>query len=174
LIIGYFDLNNFDRTPQAGLSAMEKFILTKELGRLARWLRILGFDTLYCRDDNLGVLIIQALRDDRVIITRRRNTRHLQKRTIVVNSERLSQQLREVQRKLNLDIKTDKMFTRCTVCNEILREVRKEELKEDVPEYVYVYQDSFMRCPGCGKIYWQGSHWGNIKETIAKVVNCRN
>jgi uncharacterized protein with PIN domain len=64
------------------------------------------------------------------------------------------------------------MFTRCTLCNDLLMAVQKEEIKELVPERVYGQQTIFKKCPSCGKVYWQGSHWDNVKETIAKLIYC--
>ena len=147
-----------------------KFVLTKELGRLVRWLRILGFDTVYFKSDNRGTLILEALREDRIIITRtKEKIGDLEKKTVVVTSNKLEEQLKEVITKLKLKINEDKMFTRCTVCNDILKEVKKEAIKEKIPEYVYKTQNLFMQCSGCRKVYWQGSHWGNVKKTIASL-----
>ncbi len=146
-----------------------KFILTKELGRLSRWLRILGFDTIYYRGDTLGTLIIQALRDNRTIITRRKDIKHLQKCTVVVDSNKLYAQLQEVKDKLSLKIDKEKMFTRCTLCNRELKEVEKEKVKKLIPEYVYQHQKLFRYCSACNKVYWAGSHWGNVSEVIAKL-----
>lgn len=143
-----------------------RFILTKELGKLSRWLRLIGFDAIYYRSNDLGSLIIQALRENRFILTRRRETNYLQKRTIVINSDILYEQLKELKNKADLEIKTDKMFTRCPVCNEGLLPAKKEKTKGLVPERVYKYQNDFTNCPNCGKIYWQGSHWGNIKGVV--------
>jgi hypothetical protein len=150
-----------------------KFILTKELGRLARWMRILGFDTIYFKSDNIGTLIVEALRDKRIIITRRKQKiEGLEKQMIVIKGTELKEQLKEVVKKLNLKVEEEKMFTRCTICNQILEEVEKEEIKDLVPEYVYNTQEFFMKCGQCKRIYWQGSHWGNVKEVIAKLLNC--
>lgn len=146
-----------------------KFILTKELGKLARWLRILGFDTVYYKGDNLGPIIIQALREDRRIITRKKGIRYLQKRIMVVSSEKVQRQLKELQKKLDLDIKEDKIFTRCTVCNALLEEVKKENIKASLPEYVYRHQDCFRQCESCKKVYWKGSHWGDIKKGVSQL-----
>jgi hypothetical protein len=146
-----------------------KFIVTKELGKLARWLRIMGFDTVYCRSTDLGGLVIRALRDGRLIVTRSKGIRHVQKCIVAVNSNELAEQLGELKNRLNLEIDQKAMFTRCTVCNEPLKSIDKEEAKDKVPEYVYSRQESFMRCPNCKKIYWQGSHWGNINEVIKKL-----
>jgi uncharacterized protein with PIN domain len=144
-----------------------KFIVTKELGRLARWLRILGFDTIYFKSDNKGTLILEALREDRIIITRSKQKRdELKKKTIEITSCNLEEQLKEIIIALNIKIDEKKMFTRCTLCNEPLVEVEKESVKDLAPEYVYKTKSLFMKCPGCNKIYWHGSHWGRVKEVI--------
>jgi uncharacterized protein with PIN domain len=148
-----------------------KFICTKELGKLARWLRILGHDTLYYREESVGTLIVCALREDRIIVTRRKKELDdLKKKTVVIESNELKQQLKEIISKLNLEVDESKMFTRCTLCNESLKEVRKEDIKEIAPEYVYKTHDYFLQCPICERLYWQGTHWGNVKEVIGKIV----
>ena len=151
-----------------------KFIVTKEVGKLSRWLRILGFDTDYFRSDNIGTLILIALREDRIIITRRKEKiNNLEKKTVVVNSNKLEEQLAEVVNKLGLAIDEEKMFSRCTVCNSPLAEAEKESIKEFIPEHVYKTQNLFMHCPACKKIYWQGSHWGNVKKVVAQIKDLR-
>jgi uncharacterized protein with PIN domain len=147
-----------------------RFILTSELGKLARWLRILGFDAVYQKSDKLYTLIIQALRDNRTIITRRKDKMgDLEKNILVINSNKLKEQLQEIKTGVNLKIEESRMFTRCAICNELLFEAKKEEIRTLAPEYVYKTQDLFMQCPSCKKIYWQGSHWGNIKGTLREL-----
>jgi len=141
--------------------------VTKELGKLVRWLRILGFDTLYYTSDNIGSLIIEALRDDRIIVTRRRaKIDELDKKTVVVESNELKEQLRELKAKLNLHFYENKMFSRCVLCNSILFKAEKTSIKNEVPEYVFNNHNIFMRCNYCKKIYWEGTHWGNIKNVL--------
>ncbi|MCM8773347.1 MAG: Mut7-C RNAse domain-containing protein [Candidatus Omnitrophica bacterium] len=147
-----------------------KFILTKELGKLARWLRILGFDVVYYKSENLGTLIIEALREDRIIVTRSKiKFGNLEKNIQIVSSQNIKEQLKELIKNLNLTLDEEKMFTRCVLCNRILERVDKMSIKEKIPEYVFVTQDDFMLCPECNKVYWQGSHWGNIRRTIAEL-----
>ena len=147
---------------------MIKFIVTKELGKLARWLRILGFDTVYYNNDSIGTLVIKALSENRAIVTRRRKTiGNLEKETVVVRSEKIKGQIKEVMEKLRLDIDESKIFTRCTVCNGILKRVDKDRVKGSVPEYAFKAHDVFMRCVSCGKVYWQGAHWGGIRRVLA-------
>jgi uncharacterized protein with PIN domain len=147
-----------------------KFLLTKELGRLAKWLRILGFDAEYFRQDNTSSLIIQALREDRVILTR--NHRLPQGRgvkIILINAETIKAQLAETLKKLNLSPSEQEMFTRCIICNEELVAVEKDKIKEKVPAYVFKTQEDFIRCPKCQRIYWQGTHWGNVRHCLEEI-----
>ncbi|MCM8820201.1 MAG: Mut7-C RNAse domain-containing protein [Candidatus Omnitrophica bacterium] len=144
-----------------------KFIVTKELGKLARWLRILGFDTVYYDKANYATLVIIALRDQRTIITRsKKEIDKLPQNSLLIISEDILEQIKEVIEKLKLRIDEEKMFSRCTICNEFLIEVKKDKIKDLVPEYVYNHQDFFMQCPQCRRIYWQGSHWGNVTKII--------
>jgi len=145
-----------------------KFILTKEVGRLCRWLRILGFDAEYFLENNLATLIIKALRENRVIVTRKKKIDDL--KVIRVYANDVKEQLREVLIQLELRPDEEKMFTRCVICNKTLEKVEKEEVKEKVPLYVYQTQNEFYQCPSCRRIYWQGTHWGNVKKIIQDLA----
>jgi len=150
---------------------MFKFIVTKELGKLARWLRILGFDTLYYNSDALSTLIIKALSEDRIIVTRRRKAiGSLEKKTVIVYSDEVKKQIKEIVEKLNLALDESKMFSRCVVCNRALDKADKEGIKENIPEHIFETHNDFMKCARCGRIYWQGSHWGNIRNTLNKIL----
>jgi hypothetical protein len=148
-----------------------KFILTNELGRLTRWLRIMGFDTVYYKGNNMGTLIIEALRDDRFIVTRRQSKiDDLEKKTVVLTTDQLNEQIKEIIVKLNLKIVKNEMFTRCTLCNESLVEVTKEAVKERVPLHVYKIQHNFRQCVLCKHVYWRGSHWGNASAMVKEIL----
>ncbi|MDD4182420.1 MAG: Mut7-C RNAse domain-containing protein [Candidatus Omnitrophica bacterium] len=147
-----------------------KFIVTKELGKLARWLRLIGFDTVYYDKESKGTLIIQALRDDRIIITRtKEKIDDLQKKTIIVTNDYVKEQLKEVIEKAKLKIEEEKMFSRCTLCNCVLVAACKEEIKTFVPERVYGQQTVFKKCETCGKVYWQGSHLEKVRKVMAEI-----
>ncbi len=149
---------------------MIRFLLTKELGRLARWLRILGFDASYFTESNPGTLMIQALRDNRTILTRNRRLPESRGiRIIEIKSEKLKEQLQETLKSLNMTLDERRMFTRCLICNEKLIPVDKEQIKEKVPEYVYKTQRNFINCPQCHRIYWQGTHWGNVQSLLKEI-----
>jgi hypothetical protein len=147
-----------------------KFILTKELGRLAKWLRILGYDACYFKEDNKGLLLIEALRDERIILTR--NSRLPQAKgipMIKIKSDYLKEQIKQVWKDLKLKADEALMFSRCIICNVQLVEIEKEKIKDEVPEYVYNTQKDFITCPKCQRIYWAGTHWGNVTKTLKEI-----
>jgi len=147
-----------------------KLLLTFELGRLARWLRILGIDAAYSREDRPASCILQALREDRTIITR--NHRLAKPHgigIIALSSENLREQLCEALKALHMGRNEDIMFSRCIRCNTGLKPIAKQEVKDKIPAYVFQTQDRFMSCPQCLRIYWQGTHWGNVQKTLEEI-----
>ena len=147
-----------------------KFILTKELGRLVRWLRILGFDCAYFTSENKSSLVITALREDRIIITRNHNlTKSAGINVVVLESELIKDQMKELMAKLNFKPDKELLFSRCIICNESLQSVEKSFVAGKVPEYVFKTEESFVSCPICKRIYWQGTHWGNVAEILKEV-----
>ncbi len=147
-----------------------KLILTKELGRLSKWLRILGIDAAYFKQENHGSLIIQALRDNRIILTRNQK---LPKsggvKIVLVRGERIKEQIQEILKKLDIKPDAETIFTRCILCNEKLTDIDKGEVKDKVPEYVFNTQKDFITCPKCRRIYWQGTHWGNVQKILNEI-----
>jgi len=147
-----------------------RFIVTKELGRLAKWLRILGFDTIYFMEENRSSLIICALREDRIILTRNKRFPSSKGiKSLYIKSDLLREQISQVIEGLKLSLNADSMFCRCIICNEILNEIPKDKIKDRVPEYVFKTQEDFFTCSNCQRIYWQGTHWGNVKEIVRKL-----
>lgn len=148
-----------------------RFILTQELGRLAKWLRILGFDTEYFKEGNSSSLIIRALRDGRIILTR---NHHLPQsaapQITLVQAERIKEQVAEVLNTLHINPQSFRMFTRCIICNEELVPISRDKVKDKVPEYVFNTQNNFVTCPKCMRVYWQGTHWGNVEATLGEVL----
>ncbi len=149
-----------------------KFILTKELGRLAKWLRILGYDTAYFNQDNLSSLIIQALSSQRIILTRNQRLakQYSEIKIMVIQKEKIKEQIAEVVKELKIYPGQSQMFTRCIICNEALIEIEKEKAKNRVPEYVFKTQENFITCLKCNRIYWQGTHWGNVTKTLEEII----
>lgn len=145
-------------------------------GKLARWLRIIGYDTLFINEIDDEGLIAIGLKEKRVLLTR--DTQIMMRR--VVTSGRLKAlfikdddskaQLRYVVETMRLNRK--RQFTRCLECNEPLVPRSKEEVRELVPPYVFKTQSQFVECPSCHRIYWRGTHWQRMKrelETFTEV-----
>lgn len=144
-----------------------KFILTKELGRLAKWLRILGYDSVYYDKDDKSKLVILSLRDERTILTRdAKMSRFTGVRMLRITDDDLKKQLNQVVKDLGLKIEENKTFLRCVDCNEVLSDVKKESVKDKVPEYVFKTQNEFKMCSTCNKIFWKGTHWQLVKEFL--------
>ncbi len=145
-----------------------KFLADHMLGRLAKYLRFLGYDTFYpdgrMSDDEI---LIIAREEQRIILTRDRELA-LRSGGFLVRSDDYHAQLKEVVNKFNLN--ADKMLTRCSVCNAILVPVAKEEVKDKIPEYVYAHNKEFYLCPQCGRVYWYGTHTDKIKRVIEDII----
>jgi hypothetical protein len=149
---------------------MQRFILTKELGRLTKWLRILGYDAFYFQKENFSSLFIQALREGRIILTRNNRIPESKGLKIVkIKSEDFKEQIRQLVKELNLVPEKNKMFSRCLLCNSLLLKIAKEKVKEKVPLYVYLNHEEFVECPVCHRIYWSGTHWGNVEKTFREI-----
>ena len=147
-----------------------RFILTKELGRLAKWLRILGFDAEYFTENKESTLIIKALQEDRVILTRNAHLgQHVGIKRLNIRFDDVHQQLRQAIEELALKPDAALMFNRCTICNEELLKADKENIKDKVPEYVLNTSEEFMSCPRCRRTYWRGSHWGNVNAILKEI-----
>ena len=92
-------------------------------------------------------------------------------RFVHVHSDSPNQQLKQVFKELNIKPDEDMMFSRCIICNTELSEIDKPQVRDKVPEYVFKTQDDFLTCPSCLRIYWQGTHWGNVTKTLKEIDN---
>lgn len=147
-----------------------KFIVTQELGRLARWLRILGFDSIFFDREKKKDLVIESLREDRIILTRETKlSRFSGVRMVHIESDFVEEQLTQVIKKLRLKVDKKNIFTRCVECNGPIVKTKKEDLESKVPPYVYKTQEEFIKCPNCNKIYWKGTHFDLANRFLSKV-----
>ncbi len=149
------------------------FIADAMLGRLARWLRILGYDTLYNKDIADSDLIRIARQEGRIVLTRDRGI--TAKKTIrgyiFITSDHIADQLREVFQVLSMrGFPRPEPFTRCPVCNSQLKRLTKKEVSGLVPDHVYLNNSEFSCCPSCGRIYWRGSHEANMRRVLGDIA----
>ena len=159
-------------TPECSVSP--RFVVDVNVGRLAKWLRALGYDALYDNSADDDELVRIGLRDGRVLLTRdahileRRAVTTGQLKTILIEEDDVPGQLGQVVDTLDLDFQA-RPFSRCIECNEALEPVKKEEVYGLVPPHVYSTQPAFSRCPSCRKVYWKGTHWRRMKERMEQV-----
>lgn len=145
-----------------------KFIADRMIGKLAKELRMLGYDTVYYRGENAYPLIKFAREEGRVILTR--NTKLTPRRPedhiVRITEDKPSRQLRElIQRKI-ISLYEEPFFSRCLLCNILLDEIPREEVEGKVPDFIFYQKKEFSRCRQCSRIYWQGSHQDHMKKKI--------
>jgi len=147
-----------------------KFICDDNLGKLAKWLRTLGYDTLFSRTISDKELISVALSEERIILTR--DTKLVQLKSVtkylLIESDKPLEQLKQVKEKFDLKIDEQYLFFRCLVCNTALEKIEKETIKEKIPPYVYKTQNNFVYCRKCDKIFWVGTHVQRMTQRLAE------
>jgi len=150
---------------------MVKFIADGMLGKTGRWLRLMGYDTLYFNTDKKAELLRIARKEGRIILTRDRKLALSNPDYVVlIESEGTYNQIKEIIIKLSLKPRQDNFSKMCSICNTLLEVKEKEEIKEFVPEYVYLTKDIFSQCPQCKRVYWEGDHCKEIKNTLEKLL----
>lgn len=148
-----------------------RFIADSMLGSLARWLRILGFDTLYFRDIRDSDLIRIARGQQRIIITRDTILSRDKKigDLILIKSNYLTDQLREFMDWVKGRGIKPRPLSFCPLCNGDVLPVDKDLVRDDVPEYIFLNIRSFYKCENCGHVYWDGSHKKGIDQMVANL-----
>jgi uncharacterized protein with PIN domain len=157
-------------------SAVPLLLADAMLGRLAKWLRLLGLDTLYAgrRSDHEIAAIARA--EGRIVLTRDRElTRRKGICCLYVDSQVLEDQLVQVLGALNGPVAAEgaPFSARCPRCNQPLAQVCREKARPHVPPYVWKTQSVFHHCAECGRFYWPGTHWEHIQETLDRVTDSR-
>jgi uncharacterized protein with PIN domain len=149
-----------------------KFILDTHLGKLAKYLRFLGFDTLYGNDFKDSYIISTATNEKRIILTRDKG---ILKNRIVshgyyIRSQQPAKQVEEVIKRFNLETLINP-FIRCSECNAEIKKVSKTSVADRLKARTKKYYNDFYRCTGCDKIYWRGSHFRELNIFIKKYSN---
>ncbi len=145
-----------------------KFAVDVMLGRLARWLRIFGYDTIYDKTFTDAELLYTAIKEKRILITRdRKLAKRAGKIAFLMNSEFIGEQIRELEKAFK--IKPHIKYTRCSLCNTPIKSIKKEFVKDKVPPYTYMITEEFYICPSCNKVYWEGSHRKRAEKEIERL-----
>jgi hypothetical protein len=146
------------------------FAVEKTLGRLAKWLRLMGFDTLLETDYPRG-RFAEHIDAGRVFLTRTQRVLRdrLPFKTVFIHSNDPMDQLAEVVLRAALRREDLRPFSRCLRCNEPIMAAAKEDIARAVPDYIWETHESFSRCPKCGRVYWKGSHTTRSLEKIETI-----
>lgn len=146
-----------------------KFAADRMLGRLAKWLRVLGQDVIYGRHLSGAGLIYVARQENRIILTRDRRLPVRQRQDfLLIESDHHREQLRQVVRQFNLSC-GDGLLKRCLACNSLLQARSKDSVKDKVPSYVVSTQEQFSSCPGCRRIYWPATHRQKMLQELKSL-----
>jgi len=152
-------------------SAPPLFAVDRTLGRLAVWLRLIGYDATCMPHLTPQALIRHARRDGRTIVTRNRRLlrrEHNPPPMLFIESDYFRDQLRQVVTTFHLDPLAH-LFTRCSRCNEPIVSISKERVSGQVPEYVFATQDRFVRCPRCQRIFWPATHSERVRDELRRI-----
>ena len=148
-----------------------KFVVDFMCGRLAKWLRILGYDTEFMKDTSRHKIMMKSLSEQRIVLTR--DTQLSKKKVYklgIIKSDKIREQVRQVIKEFNLKPQKEKFFTICSICNKQIIPIEKEKVKDLVPLYVYQTIKEFYQCPLCQRVYWQGSHYEMFLKEIEKLL----
>ena len=150
---------------------MQRFVADRMLGKLAKWLRVFGYDVVYLRQ-GADEEIAERLKEGRIFLTRNRRAGPWQQlgKVFVVHANETKKQLREVVQGLRLAMIDAELFSRCLGCNCLLDTVSREEVRAEVPDYIYQTQNQFHRCCDCGKVYWPGSHSEKMRQQLEEIL----
>ncbi len=150
-----------------------RFIVDINAGKLAKWLRIIGYDALLFTNEDDGKMIKIAVNENRIILTRdsqimkRRLITSGKLKAIFIQGDEVKTQLQQIASALNLDYHL-RPFTVCLECNQILIARRREEIGNQVPPYVLKTQSHYMECPSCHRLFWRGTHWQAMSQELEK------
>lgn len=149
---------------------IHKFIADVHLGKLARSLRLLGFDTVYKNDYSNSQLLQISRQENRVLLSRNVSLqKHTEIESFAITSEDPLQQLKQVIDHFNLRDQFNP-FSRCIVCNGILEPVAKEHVQQLLEKNTAQYFNEFRQCDHCKRIYWKGSHYERMLKMIAGIA----
>lgn len=148
-----------------------RFIADSMLGKLARWLRLLGYDARYEGDLDDRRIVEIGVEEDRVVLTRDRRLveRRACRDYVLVDDDDPQLQIEQLVAELDLEVSDDRWLTRCLICNAPLREVDRNRVRDEVPPYVFANHERFARCGGCDRVYWRGTHVSEMLDALRSL-----
>ena len=148
-----------------------RFAAERTLGKLARWLRLLGFDTVF-ENENRGGPWLRNLKPGTILLTRTeqvRKTLPASQRFIFIQSNDTGKQLRQMIEELGIGMQDTRPFSRCLNCNVAIEVIAKVKICGKVPDYIWENNTVFQSCPQCNNIYWPGSHTKRSLDRIEEL-----
>ncbi len=150
-----------------------KFVADCMLGRLAKWLKILGFDVAYFSKAEDKDLLVISRDENRILLTRDSGLIEKNRKTgsrLFVKSENWEEQVIQVLDEFSLWNEV-RPHSRCLECNRALKPLSKSRAVNLVSPYVLEHAENFALCPGCGRVFWQGSHTSDMENGIRRILD---
>jgi uncharacterized protein with PIN domain len=154
-----------------------KFVADGMLGKLTRWLRMLGQDVKYSNDMEDSQLLNIARKEKRILLTR---DFELYQRAVgngmesfYFQGETSEEKLAELAQRFSIPLEMDMTLSRCPKCNTIIKPLSANKAAEQVQKNTLAHYKEFWKCPKCGQVYWQGAHWIKIKKTLRDADEIR-
>lgn len=150
-----------------------KFIVDGMLGKLTRWLRMLGHDVKYSNELDDSQLITIAKKEQRILLTR--DLELYQQATakgveaFYLDGQTEEERLAELAKRFDIKLDIDMRTSRCPKCNARVRRITTEKAESRVEKSTFTYYSDFWECSKCGQIYWRGAHWTRIQKTLEKA-----
>jgi uncharacterized protein with PIN domain len=147
-----------------------KFVADGMLGKLTRWLRMLGYDVEYSNNSEDNQLLMIAKKEKRILLTRDFELyQHAVARGVgafYLEGQTEAEKLAELAKRFDIRLDIDMAISRCPKCNSVVKPVSREKAAGKVEKSTFAHYREFWRCPKCGQIYWQGAHWTKIRRTL--------
>ena len=151
-----------------------KFICDFMLGKLAKYLRMCGYDTEFIKNISDEKLLGISQKENRILLTRdkglllRKSVKNETIKMVLIKEDKIKKQIQQL--KDELKINTNITLIRCINCNSVLNEIKKENVQNLVPIYVFKTQENFLFCPVCNKIFWNGTHAENMRKFFSEKL----
>jgi uncharacterized protein with PIN domain len=150
-----------------------RFITDGMLGKLTRWLRMLGHNVTYFRSADDEKLVELAKSEKRILLTRDhklyQQAAAQRLDAVLVEATDEAGKLADLAGRFGFMLEIDLSVSRCPKCNARIEAVSKELVVDQIPEATSMHYDDFWRCPGCGQVYWRGAHWKRIEQTLEEA-----